>query len=753
MKKIVILILCALPVVLLSQTNSLYEQGIKALAAGDISAAEDFFEDSAEDENYAPAYYELAKIYLSEDSWSSLDNARGYLKDAIELDSLNLEYRLLLGNVYERIEKTNWFVQLIRLNLNPREKAIETYREILEIDSLYTPAQLSLAAMYETDYYSNVNTMSFIQYEHPDYVWNPGTAVDERADAKMYNEYLNTQVIDGQYPAVYYNEKAKDYFEKSTGYYLSAIKSTLENEEPYYKLSLLLCSNSLQDSAVKIAEAGLVHFPNSSKLALAAGYANYKLKNYSETKRYFESAFNLMSPGELYEYKVQSFFSLLTPEEKSATEEMDDKELGSYIKLYWKQRDPLTVTDYNERELEHYARFFYVNQYFSIPDKNIRGWQTDRGDIWLRYGEPKKLMNIKKDTELNGLDESTLSGELTIFPEAYVMSYSDGRTFSFIDEFNSKEFVHTEKSLSGRLGMQFFSDSKNLSENLRRTEPEEYLLKVKASILNIPSSIVQVRNNRDRKSTMLYLSYAMPLKEDSSGYIPVRHIHDISLMDYTFHTLAQQRDTVNYTGITKLNWFDGQKYIFSSSGITASPGTGFLSFEILRPEDNGMYINHGRYEVKDFSRTSLNMSDVIAAYDVLTSETQTASISRGELHILPNPIKTFNKDRPPFIYYEIYNLQKNDKKLTDFEQEIIILEKPDEGFITSAWNSILSIAGIDTENKISLKSDYNTLESDPQIYVQLDLRDYDPADYIITVKIKDKLSGEEISSSVEITWQ
>ena len=50
--------------------------------------------------------------------------------------------------------------------------------------------------------------------------------------------------------------------------------------------------------------------------------------------------------------------------------------------------DPLNLTPYNERLLEHYSRVAYANLFFQPENKKVEGWQTDRGRVYILYGEP-----------------------------------------------------------------------------------------------------------------------------------------------------------------------------------------------------------------------------------------------------------------------------------------------------------------------------------------------------------------------------
>jgi GWxTD domain-containing protein len=68
------------------------------------------------------------------------------------------------------------------------------------------------------------------------------------------------------------------------------------------------------------------------------------------------------------------FSALTTPEEKD-----------EFIEQFWRRRDPDLSSAENEYREEHYRRIAFVNEYFG---SGIPGWKTDRGRIYIMFGEP-----------------------------------------------------------------------------------------------------------------------------------------------------------------------------------------------------------------------------------------------------------------------------------------------------------------------------------------------------------------------------
>ncbi|HUU45813.1 MAG TPA: GWxTD domain-containing protein [Acidobacteriota bacterium] len=56
---------------------------------------------------------------------------------------------------------------------------------------------------------------------------------------------------------------------------------------------------------------------------------------------------------------------------------------------FWASRDPIPDTPENEWKQEYYRRIRFANLQFTNPFK--RGWRTDCGTVYIRYGEPDEI--------------------------------------------------------------------------------------------------------------------------------------------------------------------------------------------------------------------------------------------------------------------------------------------------------------------------------------------------------------------------
>lgn len=79
----------------------------------------------------------------------------------------------------------------------------------------------------------------------------------------------------------------------------------------------------------------------------------------------------------------------ITAEEKVVFNKLQTiEEKERFIEQFWARRDSSPRTSYNEYKEEHYRRIQYSNEHYA---SGIPGWKTDRGMIYIKFGEPDRI--------------------------------------------------------------------------------------------------------------------------------------------------------------------------------------------------------------------------------------------------------------------------------------------------------------------------------------------------------------------------
>src|SRR6266542_2195223 len=94
-------------------------------------------------------------------------------------------------------------------------------------------------------------------------------------------------------------------------------------------------------------------------------------------------------PANAFKQWTDDVDPILTPQERNAWKKLQtDEEREQFIGEFWRLRDPDPDTEENEYREAYYERIEYANEHFS---SGVRGVNTDRGRIYLKYGKPDEI--------------------------------------------------------------------------------------------------------------------------------------------------------------------------------------------------------------------------------------------------------------------------------------------------------------------------------------------------------------------------
>ena len=83
-------------------------------------------------------------------------------------------------------------------------------------------------------------------------------------------------------------------------------------------------------------------------------------------------------------------FIMTKPEIEIYNHLPDNQSKENFIKEFWKKRDPDPNTEENESKIEFEKRIDYANKWFKENRPKGRGWDTERGRIFLQLGMPDR---------------------------------------------------------------------------------------------------------------------------------------------------------------------------------------------------------------------------------------------------------------------------------------------------------------------------------------------------------------------------
>ncbi len=155
---------------------------------------------------------------------------------------------------------------------------------------------------------------------------------------------------------------------------------------------------------------------------LARGLASARLFQTADAAAAFDSALTLMTQAQKSSYT--RFTRILPPRvygtkglarDSISFEKLSAADQRVAEELAWALLDPLSITPENEFRNEFYARVAFADLRWTAEDLDKRGANTDRGDLYVRYGPPDLQLSLPANY-----------GRTTLY-----WRYNNGLTFEF----------------------------------------------------------------------------------------------------------------------------------------------------------------------------------------------------------------------------------------------------------------------------------------------------------------------------------
>jgi GWxTD domain-containing protein len=165
---------------------------------------------------------------------------------------------------------------------------------------------------------------------------------------------------------------------------------------------MTLCTAGEWESLLGLATARAKHFPFDAQARLAQTLALHRLGREREARAALDSASALMDDVERENlFRVDR---LLAPTanpvsgkhgyDSTANAATGLAQQQTINALYWQLNDPISATPENEALLEFVSRVVEAEFRWTDEIQKIAGADSDRGDIFIRYGPPSDVMTI-----------------------------------------------------------------------------------------------------------------------------------------------------------------------------------------------------------------------------------------------------------------------------------------------------------------------------------------------------------------------
>ncbi|MFC1500163.1 tetratricopeptide repeat protein [Candidatus Zixiibacteriota bacterium] len=750
--------------------DSLYRFGLDQLEQGDTENAINTFRKVLElNPNYALAHSSLGYIYMRRGNG---DLALASFDRAIDLDMRLAAAHNGRGMVLAQEERM-------------RPEALDSYREALTLDPGYLDARYNLGVTLAEmeDFRGARQAFEQLVEADPDY-----SDVHYRLGVIASNE--------GDFDVAL--EEFRDQYRLAPNH-----------RENRLELGRLYFRQEQYADAEDLLLPMISQFPDFTPAMLLLADVYLAVEDYTRANQLYLLSYKDFEDEETADRLWQDVVDITTDKEREEYHNTALEDMPDFFRRFWIKRDPDPTTPAtNERMVEHYRRLRYARQYFHSP--TTMGQYDDRGRIYVRYGEPDERAGYgaaDSETRPNdswaywtGLKERLIvhfvdRGQGYFQQVESLMEASETNPITILAGLeNPGDLSPTTSDLTvDRIPINAYREraildplfdriADEMEEVIRNAQGEGGGVEAVSTYVELLSTLLETERMENLQDLVTF--------ESSTHYV---NIEPPDPLPFSFYTAAfkdiQGRTRVEvYYGIptTELElerYGEGQKArvdlgvaIFdenwneidrtneireylSNEVIEQQEGSVMVDLNMMRSMP-GMYnfaisltdLNSGRVgvvrdslRVEEFTGRSLAISDIEMAGSI--GSRRGGRFYREGVEVIPMPTRTYTTEQPIFIYYELYNLSKDDFGTTAFQVSYGIQpadEARQRGVISSAFRGLGRLVGIGKPAEVSVELDVEYgIRTQENRWLELEFDDPKAGLYQIMLTVKDVNNGTE----------
>jgi hypothetical protein len=447
---------------------------------------------------------------------------------------------------------------------------------------------------------------------------------------------------------------------------------------------------------------------------LASGLAEHRLGNDLAADTAFNRGLRALPARERARY--DRLGRIFTPRDSAGAARLPDSEQENLRQMYWLMADPLWSTEDNEHRLEFLSRVVYAELRFSVEEFGVHGADTERGEVYVRYGPPPAVISFPPDPVRHeesriqvlwwySADESFLFRELPTYGVA---------TLAPPDLRELRRLRDTVPVVWRNAGDEHYVDS-------------------------IPVQLVRFRAPAD--SGDVFVAARVPVGRLINGIDLARGALDLDFRAYTwraepiFHDSTRQVLDFRKTASGELR----------SWNTRVPSGTFLYRVEALQPDAMRGARGASRIEVNAYS--GFGMSDLLVAAKV----TERAGSTSGrwyDFDIDPN-LGVVRSGQPFSLLWETYGLTPRDGN-DEYDVDIKVARVRRGGIGALAAKIVGGVAGLvgishGGNDEVTLSFPRRIPATNVALdHVALDLGDASPGRYDIEVTITDRATGNRV---------
>ena len=164
--------------------------------------------------------------------------------------------------------------------------------------------------------------------------------------------------------------------------------------------------------------------------------------------------------------------------------------------------------------------------------------------------------------------------------------------------------------------------------------------------------------------------------------------------------------------------------------LSVAPGTYRLSVQILDTSSDKSQVYNREVVLSPFGDDSLRVSDIEMA--ALIRPSRGSKFTKGKIEVVPNPSLFYLAGQPVFVYYEVYNLKKNDFGSTKYRVSYELHSLQEGNISVRMLNALGRLVGVDRKAEVvTVEYAHEGGKADDYGYLELDMSNTDPGRQLV----------------------
>lgn len=445
----------------------------------------------------------------------------------------------------------------------------------------------------------------------------------------------------------------------------------------------------------------------------------------------------------------------------------------AFFEKFWLKRELIPAASVSYRLLEHYSRLLVAEKEYwydgvrsrvNNPDKfgvfdfpayyKLNEEFNDKGLIYIRHGNPNDVARTAGASV--SLNESWLYYEREdrdkLIFHFLISEYTMGNNWRLSSALDNRAMLEDRLGWDHSIRKVYFSKSdldfySNL--NLMAAQSMVDVKRAMASDFHTWSEEIMpletyyhfayFKGDSGKTEAKVYI--ALPLSHEGNGISADSQNVEFgsAIVDENYQNRRKQSGNVNLIAGASAIYDD---YYMKNYNFNVAPG--HYNFSYFVKDGQKLGGENIEVEVPTFSSFELNMSSIVPAFWIDMSEN--AFKESSILKVVCNPSKKFNLNDPIFIYYEVYNLTKNDDGETDYtiESELAQTNKK------SSFKNLFGLFGSGAKKVVSLNDRRTGNKRNVNESISFDVSNLDKGEYELEIKVVDNISKRSTLQAIQI---